>query len=337
MQKSRNPPKFYTFEVFDTNLEQFGGALSERATNWLAQSVISDCPAVISPLHSPENGKEHVHVIVDLTNSEFRDKGSDWFTGLCRQADLPRPETVKNVFSMELYLTHDTLQAQRDEKQRFTPEERETMVFLNGYTMHELTDKGGRSEVSKVISYISIKLLDLIDNGLPCNTRALTKAIRDPAFYDELDCSLSAVEIIGKGLHEIKTNFRYYMQYVADAKDDKQAAVFADVEKQRQEDMQAFKSDKSAMVDYMLAVTDSMSDNQVQWFVNQLYVCCDSVKRAIVNNCGALINCNYRPFIVSYLRYLQTLSGAHCKDLLRIYAEFERFVKAQGLCIGIKF
>lgn len=337
MPKSRNPPKFYTFEVFSTNLEQFGSTLSERATNWLAQSVISDCPAVISPLHSPENGKEHVHVIVDLTNSDFREKGLEWFSGLCKQADLPRPETVKNVFSMELYLTHDTLQAQRDEKQRFTPEERETMVFLNGYVLHELTDKGGRAEVSKVISYISIKLLDMIDNGLPCNTRALTKAVRDPAFYDELDCSLSAVEIIGKGLHEIKTNFRFYMQYVADSKDDKQAAEFAELENQRVKDMQAFKNDKSAMADYMLAVTDTMSDNQVQWFVNQLYVCCDSVKTAILDNCGALINCNYRPFLCSYLRYMQTLSGSHSKDLLRVYAEFERFVKSQGLCIGMKF
>lgn len=98
MPKTRNPPKFYTFEVTSTNLEQFGGTLSERATNWLAQSVISDCPAVISPLHSPDNAKEHVHVIVDLTNSEFREKGLEWFTGLCKQADLPRPETVKTFF-----------------------------------------------------------------------------------------------------------------------------------------------------------------------------------------------------------------------------------------------
>ena len=295
MVKIRNPPKFYTFEVTSTNLLDYGDSIIDRATKWLQDCILSDCPAVISPLHTPENGsKPHVHIIVDVTNSDYRDNSLDWFVGLSKKYDLPRCEIVKNVYSMELYLTHDTLQAQKDEKQRFTPAERETMVFLNGYSMHELTDKGGRAEVSKVISYISIKLLDLIDAGLPCNTRALTKAVRDPAFYDELDCSLSAVEIIGKGLHEIKTNFRYYMQYVADSKDDKQAAEFVELENQRAKDMQAFKNDKSAMADYMLSVTDSMSDNQVQWFVNQLYVCCDSVKSAILDNCGALINCQYR-------------------------------------------
>ena len=112
--------RFITIEIFEDNLTTYkGDTLSERVADWLRTSVLSREPVVLSPLHIPDDGrKPHVHIIVDVTNFEHRE--IDWFKAFCKSYKLPRPENVRNIYCMELYLTHDTAQAMLEEKQTFS-------------------------------------------------------------------------------------------------------------------------------------------------------------------------------------------------------------------------
>lgn len=326
MSKARNPPTFIAGECFVDNLLPFGGEetpVVERLQAWVKQSLISECPIVVSPLHTPDTGKPHLHFIIDVSNFDYRD--IKWFEGLFKSVDLPRPETVRNIYNAEKYLTHDTLQAQREEKQRFTPDECDTMVYLNGYTMHELTDRSSRDEVSKIVYYIAMGLRKHIKEGGHVDTFTLTELVCDPEFYVNLDTSLPADIVIGKGFHEIKINYRYYVQYANDFKTSKDLEATKSLEKEAAEARKEIRKDNKEFCSYLLGLLSCIPDNAVQRLFYECYGN-DIVFRGKVKEIG-FSNLNYRLYIDNYVQYCAITNG--CSDrFIKIASALEKWYEA---------
>lgn len=311
MARSRNPPRFITGECFTDNLLHFGDNPSERVTNWLAQSVISELPYVISPLHTPNDGrKPHVHFILDVSNAEHRDL--TWYKGLFKSVQLPFPEDVRNIFSMEHYLTHDTAQSRKEEKETFTSEQRDTMVYGNGYAMHELTDRSSREETTKYIGLISCKIEDYIDNGGKADNRSLARMLRDPDFYCDINVTMPLDMMIAKAKNELKTHYRYYLEYAKDYHSEKQMTEVKNLEEKQAAARAELRKDNRDFCTWLCGILDGISDNDIHHIFYDLYGN-DREFRAKVKEIG-MSNLEYRLYLDNYIQYCGMSDG--CSDRL---------------------
>lgn len=301
MSKARYPPRFITGECFTDNLTQYGDTIPERLTNWLASSVISSEPVVISPLHTPDDGrKPHCHFIIDVTNCENR--ALPWFEGLFKSVSLPRPENVRNIISMELYLTHDTAQARKEDKQTFTPDERDTMVFLNGYAMHELTDRASREETTKLIGIISQKIEDYLENGGDLNTRAMARLLRNPDFYIDIDTPLCFDLLVAKARNELKVHYRYYLQYLEDVKNEQSRAEYKELAEKQKQAREELREDNAHFCSYLCSLLASVTERDAHNVFNAMY-CNDRDFRANIINMGVgdISQINHKVYLESYI------------------------------------
>lgn len=215
MTSGTDPPIYVCFEVFDDNLEKFREykTLSETVRDWL-NLQFDNLPFVISPLHTPNTGKAHIHGIIEL--SPFQSVTYDVFSKTFKAFNLPRPELCNNVVSAELYLTHDTPQSRIDDKQRFSVAERQTMIFANGYKLHKQTARDKADDISIVINYVSSNLYDYIKKHIYFDIDDLYSLVSKPDFYSDLDTCLPFDLVVSKGKHEVKSNFRFYLQIGSD-------------------------------------------------------------------------------------------------------------------------
>ena len=304
-KKNENPSRFITIEIFEDNLTSFkGDTLSERVTDWLSTSVISREPVVISPLHTPDDGrKPHVHIVVDVTNFEHR--SLDWFQGFCKSYSLPRPENVRNIYCMELYLTHDTAQARLEEKQTFSPAERDTMLFINGYTMHEQTDRAKREELSVVIAMISERIEDAIDNGVSSDNRSLSRMLRDPAFYSEIECAMPFDVLKAKARNELKTHWRYYQEYASDYKTDKERKEIKALEKAQKQSREELREDNAQFGSYLISILSTLSERECHNAFNCVYGNDKDFRKQIIDKFGGghIQTLNHRAILESFITY----------------------------------
>lgn len=319
MAKKTN--RFITIEIFDDNLSDYqGNTLSERVSDWLTKSPLSAEPVVISPLHTPDDGrKPHVHTIVDVTNFEHPEL--TWFEGLCKTYKLPKPQDVRNIYCMELYLTHDTAQARREEKQTFSADEKATMVYINNYAFHEPTDRAKREELSVVIALISERIETAIDNGCKSDNRSLSRLLRDPEFYSEIECAMSFDVLKAKAKNELKTHWRYYQEYANDYRNDKQQNEYKTAIQKRDESVKALREDNAHYGAWLVSMLNLLTDRDCHNVLNAVY-CNDDGFRYHLKQLGiqCIANINHRKYIEDYITYCCVENSA--TEHLQIICEF---------------
>lgn len=216
MTSGTDPPFYICFEVFDDNLQKFrdNKSLAQCVYDWLLIQY-PHLPFVLSPLHTPENSKSHIHGIAEIhpvSGITFND-----FSALFKAYDLPRPELCNNVISFELYLTHDTAQSRKEDKQRFSVADRQSMLYANGYKLHKQTARDKADSVSMVVMYVSDKLHQTLGDNPFLDIDDLYSLVADPDFYSDLISDLPFDLIVSKGKNELKVHYRWYTD-IASAK-----------------------------------------------------------------------------------------------------------------------
>lgn len=215
MSSGTDPPIYVTGVIFDDNLSKFRDdlTLAECVSKWL-DTMFSDVPFVISPLHKPTKGKEHIHCILEL--SPYQPLTYNDISATFKAYDLPRPELVRDIFGAELYLTHDTPQSRIAEKQIFTVKERAEMIFSKGYKLHKMTARDKADDISIVVSYICERLKQAVCSDNSYSTLDLYELIENPDFYCDLESALPFPLIVSKARNELRVHYRFYMQITKD-------------------------------------------------------------------------------------------------------------------------
>lgn len=217
MSSGTDPPIYVTGVIFDDNLSKFRDelTLAQCVEKWL-DTMFTDIPFVISPLHKPTNGKVHIHCILQL--SPYQPLTYNDISATFKAYDLPRPELVRDIFGAELYLTHDTPQSRIAEKQIFTAKERAEMIFAKGYKLHKQTARDKADDISLVVSYICERLKAAVCSDNSYSTLDLYELIEKPDFYSDLESSLPYPLIVSKARNELRVHYRFYMQITKDFK-----------------------------------------------------------------------------------------------------------------------
>lgn len=302
---SKKTNRFITIEIFDDNLSDYqGNTLSERVSDWLTKSPLSAEPVVISPLHTPVDGrKPHVHTIIDVTNFEHPEL--NWFEGLCRTYNLPKPQDVRNIYCMELYLTHDTAQARREEKQTFSADEKATMLFINNYAFHEPTDRAKREELSVVIALISERIETAIDNGCKSDNRSLSRMLRDPDFYADIECAMSFDVLKAKAKNELKTHWRYYQEYANDYRNDRERQELLQLEKAQKLSREELREDNAQFGSYLISILSTLTERECHNAFNAVYGNDKEFRQKIIENLGGghIQTLNHRAVLESFITY----------------------------------
>lgn len=250
-------------------------------------------PFVVSPLHSPdkEDSKCHYHIIHDVTCCESKYQSFDFWTDFYKSLDLARPEIVKNVRRAELYLTHSTFKSR--EKQQFTASEIDTMIFENGYAFSKPTYRQERKETSDIISYIRLKLLQMIEDGFKASAFSLSRAVRDPDFYNDLDVDVDFKTVVGKALNEILNHYKFYIECSDELIDEIER-------KKTKEEKQAIREDNTAYGGFLKSLLNDCSENQLYRIMYGCYVN-NKTFRQYVNDNGGVSAFNYKPLLSGFI------------------------------------
>lgn len=295
-------PRFVTFEVFEDNLDKYdGNTLLDKFYNWFKQSLICDCPLVTSPLHTPDNAKSHIHCIVDVTNTD-KIRDFDYFTGYLKSLDFPRPEIVRNIYQMELYLTHDTVQSKLDNKQSFSADERATMRFYNDYALHVMTARHKAEQLSLLIAQISEYIEDYIYNNGVSDIFSISQELRKPEFYSSIDTNFNFDFVKAKARSEFKVHYRYYMSYAdccADMAERKKNQQIIAEQKQARDDLLSDVADTCKLLNSMI---DTLPNNVARSCFYDMYTN-DKEFRYKIKEIGGLSNVNFTEYLKGYVHY----------------------------------